>query len=200
MDEEDQRLERLLAHGYLSGSQYDEIERKVLKRSTKPRSMAALAWGVPAGIVGSCLVAFLLIHTPGEAPFTPKGGAESAIGVIDVGCGRADHVCKAGDTLMFSVNTAVASGHLGAYAERLGAGKQDRIGYFPTAGGSTPRVARTGGTVVLPEGVRIGPEHTPGRYRVHVWVSRRPLSGPELENVEPGLSLARSSLEIAVIP
>jgi hypothetical protein len=100
---------------------------------------------------------------------------------------------------MFSVNTAVASGFLGAYAERLGDSSHERIWYFPTATSEAPRVSPGEGTVILTEGVRVGPEHRPGDYRVTVWLSEQPLMREQV-----GATLNREStvatLSLKIVP
>jgi len=201
MDEDQQRLEKLLTQGYLSGSQYDDIERRVLRSAARPRgvpSRLALLAAALAAVLGCCLVALLLVRTPIQGPFASRGADEPGQkpGAFEVGCRPLSRVCQAGDTLMFSVNTHIASGQLGAYAERVDEATKERIWYFPAPDGSAPVVAKTDGTIVIQQGVRIGPEHLPGRYRVHMWATPDPLVSREQVERLPGASV----LEIEVIP
>jgi hypothetical protein len=113
-----------------------------------------------------------------------------AAGAIDIACASSvggpasltgARVCRSDDTLMFQLNTAVVSGYLGAYAERIGDPSAQRIWYFPSAAGESPRVAPGDRTIVLPDGIALGREHRAGQYRVTVWISSRPLARAEVD-------------------
>jgi hypothetical protein len=199
-DDEDERIERLLTGGYLSGSQYDAIEERVLSRTAKPRKLelSRRASGVTLAAASiAALVAFWL-RTPPE--LTTKG-ADASLGVIDISCKRPlRHECGLGETLVFLVNSAVGSGYLGGYAERVDDPSHDRIWYFPNGRGESPYVKSGAQTVVLSEGIRIGPEHKRGRYRVTLWLSVRPLSRAEVDRADSSLFVARSSLMNEVVP
>ena len=102
---------------------------------------------------------------------------------------------------MFSVNAAIASGYLGAYAERLGDPAPERIWYFPDPTGRSPQVASGSGTIVLPQGIRIGLEHRPGRYRVIAWIAERePVRAAAGGPTSEGAARARDAFEIEVTP
>ena len=75
---------------------------------------------------------------------------------------------------MFSVNGTRSAGYLLALAERV-AGPPVRIWYFPASDGSAPRVEARASTTVLPQGVRLGPPHAVGEYRVMAWLSAQPV-------------------------
>jgi len=55
-------------------------------------------------------------------------------------------------------------------------------------------------TVVVPQGVQIGPEHRPGIYRVTAWIASRPLTRPELDDAPDGLVRSRSQFELRIVP
>jgi hypothetical protein len=74
-------------------------------------------------------------------------------------------VCHIGDRLVFEVSGAAQGGLLAAYAV---APSGERIWYFPTKDGHLPSVPAAGGRSVVGEAARIGPEHPPGRYTVHL--------------------------------
>jgi hypothetical protein len=173
----DSELNQLLAGGRLSGSEYDRIEARVLERvrpERQPRFWFALA---PATAAASLLGVWLLGRNA-EAPdaFTAKGNGDSQRAVIDVGCeGPKPHVCRIGQTLMFSVGASERRGYLAAYAERVGVPAASRIWYFPARSGAQPRVDSSAVTRVLGEGVRLGAPHAAGRYRVHAWISETPV-------------------------
>ena len=67
--------------------------------------------------------------------------------------------------------------------------------------GGTPVVAAGPRTIVLPEGIRIGAEHTPGRYRVTAWVTERPSTRAGAgDMIRDNTVRAHDSFEIEVLP
>lgn len=207
MSIEDDKLDELLARGHLGGPQYDAVLDRVLARTEtrEPRRAAGrwLRWALVPGVaIASGFAAWLLVARPATVPFTAKGTTTTtANGALQIGCvPSGNHVCRAGSTLMFTVNSALASGFLGAYGERVGDSSQGRIWYFPSASGTTPTVPRGAGTVVLPDGIRIGPEHPPGRYRVTVWIAARPLGRAEVDGAGRGEIRSRAVLDLEVVP
>jgi hypothetical protein len=200
---DDAELDQLLARGRLSGRQYDEIAGRVMKQLA-PRRQRWLWPAVVPAAAGVALGAWLLVsgnvlqRPGGRAPagsaaadgFRSKGdlpsapaSEESALAVaFDVGCARAARrVCRLGDTLMFSVPAGAASGYLGAYAERLDEPGARRIWYFPDSSGGSPRIDAASVTRVLTDGVRLGPPHLPGKYRITLWVSPTPVLRTEAD-------------------
>jgi hypothetical protein len=102
---------------------------------------------------------------------------------------------------MFQVNSAVVSGYLGAYAESLTDPSRPRIWYFPASTGApSPQVAAGDRTIVLAQGIKIGPEHAPGRYRVTVWMASRPAQRTDIDSAEPDLVRKRTTFDLEVIP
>jgi hypothetical protein len=200
VSKEDLQLEELLGQGNLGGPEYDRILGKVLAR-TQPRAKKRAAWFlVPAAGVSLALAAWVLYVHPRGEQVTPKGAAGGASAAVTIGCGpSASRVCAVGDTLMFEVNAAVASGYLGAYAERVDAPGGERIWYFPSASGSAPRIDSGAGTAVAPQGIRLGPEHAPGTYRVSVWLSTRPLQRTEVDGADAATMRSRASFELVVV-
>ena len=73
---------------------------------------------------------------------------------------------------MLRIGALAQDAYLTAFAVRAD-GK--RIWYLPAVKGSPLMVAATSRAVVLSKGVRLGPEHFPGRYRVHVLLTDKPL-------------------------
>ena len=194
-------LDRLLARGSLSGSEYDQIEARILDR-VQPRSAnRVLRPLVPAvaGLAMAAAVALLVVRPSDTESFRAKGGGTPGLGVIEMACaGTTPSSCPRGSTVMFSVNAAVASGYLGAYAESLDDPARPRIWYFPTRAGVSPHVATASGTVVVPQGVRLGHEHAPGRYRIHAWLSREPLTRSELEPRGVGATEEHDTFDLSV--
>jgi len=173
--DDDSELNRLLARGRLSGAEYDAVEQRIFEAITPPRARAK--WP----LVGSALAlaaAAALWFGQRAAPddYAEKGGSAPPGGVVGVGCqGAAPHTCRLGDTLLFSVLGNAQPVYVVAYAERLDASQPSRIWYFPHADGTAPRVEVGPGTKVASEGVRLGPPHVKGRYRVKVWLSDAPV-------------------------
>jgi len=173
----DSELDQLLARGRLSGSQYDRIEASVLERVRPERKRRFWFVLAPATAAASLAGVWLLAgHAPSrDDGFTAKGGVPVRA-ALDVGCeGSKPHVCRLGQTLMFSVGANPAAGFLAAYAERVDAPGAPRIWYFPVPSGAQPRIEPTSATRVLGEGVRLGAPHVAGRYRVHVWINDTPV-------------------------
>jgi len=198
----DLRLDELLGRGGLGGPEYDRILKMVLARTT-PRPAWRTTWllAPAAGLSLAAVAVALALVRPGGGAFAPKGDALTASTALSIGCGpSSSRICRVGDTLMFEVNTAVASGYIGAYAEPAGAPAGQRIWYFPGASGIAPRVDRGPGTVVVPEGIFLGPEHAPGKYRVTIWLSIRPLGRAEVDSVGAESVRARTTLDLEIVP
>jgi hypothetical protein len=203
LKKQDARVDELLAGGTLGGPHYDEILKRVLAATTpppRPLWKRVLRWvAIPGAVLVPAAAAWLVLVRPGVPSITPKGSPGTA--AVQIGCGTSGGpVCRAGDTLMFSVNAAIVSGYLGAYAERAGDPARERIWYFPTSSGAAPLIRSAGGTIVLPEGVRIGPEHRPGTYRVTTWIADRPLKRAEIQAGEDGAPFGRSTTDLQVLP
>lgn len=199
LDTESTDVESLLTGGYLSGEDYDAIGARVLDRVAPVRKNRRGRWAA-ASMVGLSAAAALVLVLSQPDEFTPKGKAAHT-GSIEVACnGPSETHCKRGDTLYFIVRSGGA-GYLGAYAERVDDPTRSRIWYFPARDGQTVRVdGNHDGRTVASEGIRIGPEHAPGRYRVSAWLSQAPLRHEIVEQATseslPGLSVH----EIEVVP
>jgi hypothetical protein len=200
---EDARLDQLLSRGSLGGPQYDEIFERVMERSgaTAPARRRFWRWSWVAAVALAPAVVLLLVHRSGDQALRSKGPPGQAIAAVDISCGpSAARACRAGDVLMFTVNAAVASGYLGAFAERLDDPTHERIWYFSEATTGPPLVRPGAGTVVVPRGIRIGPEHRPGRYRVTAWIASQPLDRGQIDVAAPDVIRSRSTLDFEVVP
>jgi hypothetical protein len=97
---------------------------------------------------------------------------------------------------MFGASGAPASGALSAYAEPLDPGLE-RIWYF-SAEGESPRLTVGGGTGVAARAARIGPEHVPGHYRIHVFLTAAPAAQTALLAGAPHDAIASRELDLRV--
>ena len=161
-----------------------EIEPSNLRQVAPRRSRSWWPAFGSVAVLASALGAWLLAgprasseERAGDKPmggFSEKGGtAPRHVPVFDLRCATPTGECRIGDTLMFSVQGALAGGHLSAYAERAGDASHSRIWYFPSETGAGPHVEATSGNWVVPEGVKLAAPHVPGLYRVTLWLSER---------------------------
>jgi len=205
VSKEEIRLDELLARGSLGGPRYDEIFERVMERHeaseptpTRKRDVRWL-WVPLAALVP--ILALWVVPRSSHQPFTSKGALGPANPAVDISCGPAGgRSCRAGDVLMFTVNAAAVSGYLGAFAERIDDPQHDRIWYFSDRANEPPLVAPGTATVVVPQGIRIGPDHRAGKYRVTAWIASRPLDRGEIDGAPPQLIRSRSILDFEVVP
>jgi len=203
LNKEDAQLDEILAKGSLGGPEYDRILQRVLDRtapSPRQRSFRLLGWlAVPAVAAAAGWLMFAGTSHPPE--FTVKSGAGTAAGAIDAACSPSGpRVCRYGEALVFTVNAAIASGYLGAYAERVGDPAAARIWYFPAGGRSAPAVEAGTGTVAVPDAIQIGSEHEAGLYRVTAWISAQPIDQSQIGPAGPKVFVSRSDLELKIAP
>lgn len=200
MDDDSDRFDSLLTGGYLSGEDYDAIGARVLDQvAPAPRRTLGGRWVTGAGLSLSAAAALVFVLSrPGG--FTTKGDSVAEHAEVDVTCSDpVDTRCRPGDTLHFVVRTPSVR-YLSAHAQRIGTPAQSRIWYFPSPDGQFLQVG--GGALtreVASEGIRIGPEHTPGRYRIEVWLSARPITREALTRAGRE-AFAHSVHEIEIAP
>jgi hypothetical protein len=176
MPYDDDDLERLLAHGHLSGRAYDRIESRVMQSVVPRAPLARFGWILAAALPAAAALGGLALYLgaapagePSEASgFTAKGAGTPLAGSVELRC-SSERPCRVGDTLLFLVDTGVVHGYLNASAQRIAPPSLERIRFFPTASGESPRLEAGGGTIVVEKGVRLGKTLGPGVYRVDVW-------------------------------
>ena len=179
----DEELDAVLGGGRLSGPARDRVFDTVAAtvarepRRRVPRYVWSLAM-VAAGAAAAVVVAPRLWPREGEC-LCAKGDQEPVTVQLDVVCsGGTLAACPQDATLTFGVSGGPADGVLSAYAEPVDAGLE-RVWYF-SAEGESPRLTVGGGTEVARRAVRLGPEHLPGHYRVHLFLTRTPASAAVL--------------------
>lgn len=192
MARDDDEIDRLLARGRSSGPERERILERALTASA-PRRRGFRRWLLFA--LPATAIAALFVLWPRSA-FTPKG--EPAAPFLDVSC-DADHTaCRLGSTLLFHVGGVAAPAALIAWAEPANGG--ERIWYFPSGDGAAVSVPASPAIQTLGRGVRIGPEHMPGKYVVHLVLARRPLSRADALAPPANDVLATSQVTIEVAP
>jgi hypothetical protein len=106
-------------------------------------------------------------------------------------------MCRTEDLILFRVEAIPRQGFLAAYAEPASGG--ERIWFFPEADGSAPVAAAGEEPQMLRQAV---PARSlpPGRYRVHILITRRPVSKAEiLSDLGPDAITART-MSLEVVP
>jgi hypothetical protein len=186
--ESDEGLDALLGEGRMSGPARDRILDAVLARPARPLWQRVVMWVLPLSTAAALV--FLMVR-PSE--FQARGGGGP---VLEAAC--AVEPCRAGATVLFRAGGADAGGFLAAFAIPEGVG--ERIWYFPSLDGECPQVEPSSETQTLPRGVRLGPEQPPGRYRVHLLLSRRPLTRAEALAPPSGVILAETETLLEVAP
>jgi hypothetical protein len=193
----DRHIDALLARGGLSGPEADRVLEAVLARRARRSWLRPwLAVGTGLGLAAAAVVLVIAPFRAGPAGFAPRGaGVEGA--VVEVAClGHSVAACPRGTTLLFAVRGGSPGGYLAAWADPVRPGGE-RVWYF-SADQETPLLqASTTSTQALSRGVRIGPEHAAGDYRLHVLLSDRPLSRGELAGTPPGVR-ARAELTLTI--
>jgi len=195
-------VDQILAGGQLPARAHDQIFERVLSEvQARPRR---LVWWrqwwtlVPAGTLAAVLGVSLIVVRTGRDGFLAKGDPRlmEATG-IEIACKSLEPRCRVGDTMMFMVSPAVQTGYLVAYAQRVDEPNGERIWYFPDAAGKSPFVTAGGSTRVLDEGVKVGPEHRRGQYRVTLWLARSAIGrgAPALASQR-----TRTSLDLEIVP
>jgi hypothetical protein len=200
MNRTDDELDRLMARGGLGGAAREQILDQVLDRVAPPRQPHRWRlWLGGLALVASAATSIVLVVRPGSdsdefrAKGTGAGGAELG---LDCQHGAAS-ACPLGSTLIFRVAGAGAGGYLQAYAEPRDGG--ERVWYFSSESGA-PLLPARDGTQVARSGVKLGPEHRPGPYRVHVVFSSAPLGRAALLTGKASGVVSAATLDLNVVP
>jgi hypothetical protein len=198
----DRRIDALLAKGGLSGPESDRVLEEVLARRARRPLWRRLWAQLVAGLTLATGTALILLGgsltSTRIGTFVARGGGEAPAADLEVTCvGGSLGACPRDASLMFAVSGKTPTGFLAAWAEPVGGG--ERIWYF-SADGETPQVeSGESGTRAFTRGVRVGPEHITGSYRVHLVVSSRPLGKRELVQDRLSGIVARQEIELTII-
>jgi hypothetical protein len=174
----------------MGGPERERVLGAVLAKTAPRRWRRLLGWGLTVATAAAML---LLVMRP--VPFRARGGGGAPL--LEVGCrdGSLD-ACPSGSALLYRADGAVDGGFLAAWAVPEGGG--EKIWYFPTASGESPSVTARSEVQTLARGVRLGPEQPPGRYRVHLLLSRRPLERAAVDSPPPDALIVTSEATLVV--
>ena len=189
------RLDDLLARGRLSAPRRERIFEEVDRRVRRPRVSRIVLVAAPLALAAG-LAVLLRSQSGGPEHYAAKGTLQSH---VELGCsgGELTH-CPHGSKLIFRLEGLLSAGFLHAYAEPLQPGRE-RVWYYPTAANPPPQVGPAGEGHILGQGIALGPEHVPGRYRVHLIVAATPLSREELLAGSMRNVVAADTIEMVVV-
>jgi hypothetical protein len=180
--DDDESVRFLLSGGRLSGAERERILARALRASgpgaagpapaTRGRRWLALA---VAALVPAAAALILLVPRAGRDAGEREGArakGPAAGAALQARCPeREPGRCRQGDRLLFEIDGAPRGGLLAAYAEGSAG---ERVWYFPAADGHLAAVPAAPGHAVVGEAVRLGGEHAPGRYTVHLYLLDHP--------------------------
>jgi hypothetical protein len=164
---------------------------RILGRSARERRPVWLVAGLLAAAGSVAAIAVRLHRTPRRDGLGLTAGRPQ----LDLACvnGRAE-ACPLGATLVFGATGTTTPGYIGAWAEPAIPGREP-IWYFSADNDSAPIAAAT---PLARRAIRLGPEHRPGPYIVHVLLSTTPLPRPTLlAGTDPAIT-ARASFSLTV--
>jgi hypothetical protein len=191
------KLDDLLARGRLSAPRreriFEEVDRQV-RGGTRGRAKYLIVMGPLA--LAAALALVLRPHSDERGGYAAKGAGAAN---LDIGCsgGELSH-CPRGSKLIFRFDPLPAAGFLHAFAEPLEPG-QERVWYYPTAVNAPPRLEAALEGQVLDRAIVIGPEHAPGRYRVHIVFASTPLSRDEVLASSTSKVIASEVVEMVIV-
>jgi hypothetical protein len=211
MDEKtERRMHRLLARGRLSRPELDVIRESVLdavrreKNAKRPARVYTL-WATGAALAAAAAV-LLLVFVPRE-PVGHGGHVEIESGelgsgiTLEVRCSVGTlSACPASASLVFSVRakSGRAAGFVSAYAEPVSGG--ERVFYLSKEDGSAELAAKAEDARGSEHAVRIGSAQQAGRYRVHAFFAKRPLTRAEMVAEGPISGVAAwASVEVVLV-
>lgn len=199
------RLDHLLARGRLGGPDREKALEGALAAVAAAETRSwwrrlVPIWGTTA-LVGTA-AAILVISSPlhrRDESFTTKGVGDAPL--LEVACADGQRArCPKGGRLLFRVAGARHGGVLAAFAQRVESSGAERIWYFPTIDETTPRIAAQIEPQIPTEGVRLGPEHPVGHYRIYLVLGTRPLTREEIIRADGPAVIAHGIALLEVTP
>jgi hypothetical protein len=188
-------IDRMLARGALSAPERERIFAKAYRGATF-RPGRYLLTAVPVAAAAFGLIVALRPIAPDASTFSAKGTGSTPR--VDVECYPGTlAACPIGATLIF--RPTGASGRavfLHAYAEPAQEGGE-RVWYWPAREGAPIRVEGAS-SEPLSQAVRIGSEHAPGAYRVHLVWADAPLTREQLLR-DTGSVLGTDTVSLTVV-
>jgi hypothetical protein len=175
-------LEHLLSRGRLGGPTRERILRRALRdagigRLARP---AALSWRALAALatLGAAAVAIRAIPA-NEALRSKDGSSSSRAAVVPaIECTGLDaRRCSRQDMIVFRFDGCAGGAYVAAFAQRAPSGEP--LWFFPLSDGTQPALSTECGPQVLPQAIRAS-ELGPGRYQVHVVLTRRRAAKDEI--------------------
>jgi hypothetical protein len=191
-------LDLLLSRGRLKGPAAERVRERVLDAAAPGRRplWRPLRVALPTAVTFAAVAVGLIVPRL-EHGQRSKGGPGSGV-VAELACagGRVDH-CPPGARLTIALSGVGDRGlQVGAFAEPEGGG--ERIWYFSAEDGAAALPDNPGPTALASRSIVVGPEHHPGRYRVHVVLSTRPLRRSEILDPAAADVVYRTVLSLAV--
>lgn len=178
-------LDRLLGGDQISGPEADAIFERALADVDRAdgRGVARPVYAVVAAsaLAAAAAIALLLIRPADERDGLRARGGQALGAQLQVVCsGGTLAACPLSSKLIFVASDAHGELFLSGYAEPIDAAATERVWYFSRETGSPQLAAAVEGTRVFEQAVRVSGTHPPGRYRVHAYLTDRPLERDEL--------------------
>jgi hypothetical protein len=187
--------DQLLPRDGLERAARQPVLTRILDRTARARRPIWLVTGLVAVACSAGAIVLWVHRSPARDGLAFTARATVGRPLLDLACinGRTD-ACPLGATLVFGATGATTAGYIGAWAEPATPGREP-IWYFSADNDSAPVDA----TTPLPRrAIRLGPEHRPGPYIVHVLLSTTPLPRSALlAGADPAIS-ARASFSLTV--
>jgi hypothetical protein len=191
----DDKLDDLLASGRLSAPRRERIFEQVDRRIRSSRAKRFLLVAGPLALAAGLALLLRPVES-GSDHYAAKGTLASHLELACSG-GELSH-CPLGSKLLFRLDALPSAGFLHAYAEPLESG-QERVWYYPTAANRPPHVEPAAVGQLMGQAIVVGPEHLPGRYRVHLIVAPTPLSREELLSHSVPNLVADDIIEMVIV-
>ena len=190
-----ERADFLLSQGNLSGEQREQVLARVLETvgAEAPARRWRRWWAAAPAAVALAAVALWVGPRLGDGGLRARGVATP---ILRVDCEPGGlGACQLGGTLLFAVEGAPRSARIAAWAEPVGGG--ERVWYF-SGEGESPAVSDQTPDRILRRGIRLGPEHRPGAYRLTVLLTAAPMPRSALleSSGEGALAVRRETLTV----